>query len=303
MSNRTDELSDGLSAILTNLGLSAEIFMRADLCGDWAVDTSGHRKIAFHLVEEGYGWLHTTDSEPPRLLSGGDFVVFPHDAKHYISSGPEKPSKEQVNQIPDKLEGEITSLLCGFFEFRNRNAYPLLDELPEFIVLKLIQHGVQNETYFLLQLLIAELKQTQPGRGAALNQLAYLLFITVLRSQIKSGIGEGLLVALADSQIGRALNLVHVNFQDDWTVEKLAKRIGMSRTKFSERFTSLVGKPPMTYLAEWRMQEAAKLLQTTKASMADIANQVGYGSEMAFRKTFRKIMDKTPGAVRRQRIQ
>lgn len=300
ISNRTKELSDSLSAILANLGLSAEIFMRADLCGEWAIDTSGHRKMAFHLIEEGRGWLHTNDSSSPRLLSGGDLVVFPHDAQHYIASGPEQPAEAQVMQFTDNLEGEITSLLCGFFEFRNRNAYPLLDELPEVIVLKLMEHGIHNESYFLLQLLIAELKQDQPGRGAALNQLAYFLFIIVLRSQIRAGIGEGLLVALADKQIGRALNLIHLKYQDEWTVDKLARQIGMSRTKFSVQFTNLVGKSPVRYLTEWRMQEAAKLLQTTSASMADIANQVGYNSEMAFRKAFRNIIGETPGKVRRR---
>jgi len=188
ITNRPDVVSDGLSAILSRIGLTAEIFMHADLCGDWAMDTSGHRKAAFHLVEQGHGWLHTEAPDSPRLLRSGDFVVFPHDAPHYISSGPEKPRKELINQLPRVLEGEITTLLCGFFVFGNRNAWPLLDGLPDVIVLKLMEKGGRNLAYFLLQLVLEELQNKKPGRGAALNLLAYMLFIMVIRSQMTSGI-------------------------------------------------------------------------------------------------------------------
>lgn len=301
ISERPGDLSDGLSAILSRIGLTAEMFIRADLCGAWAVDTSGYRKSAFHLIEQGSGWLHSGDSDSPRPLSSGDFVIFPHDAPHCVSSGPERPPKELINQLPGTLEGEITTVLCGFFVFHNRNAWPLLDGLPEVIVLKLMRDGRRNSAYFLLQLMLDELESDKPGRGAALNQLAQLLFIRVIRSQMNSRLGEGLLPALAHQQIGRALNAMHLRFQEDWTVNKLAGQAGMSRSVFSEQFAGLVHKTPMRYLAEWRMQEASNLLRETNVSMAAIANRVGYASEIAFRKAFRKIVGKTPGEVRRQR--
>ena len=299
ISNRPDLTSDGLSAILAKLGMTAEIFMQADLCGLWAMDTSGHRKVPFHLVEQGTGWLHTSDSEPPRLLGSGDFVVFPHDAQHCITSDENTPLPHIVNRIPEKSTGRITSLLCGFFEFRDRNAWPLLDSLPNAIVLDLKEGGRQHSTYPLVQLMIAELEGNQQGVGAALNKLAYLLFIQVLRTQIDSGASAGLLFALADKQIGRALNLLHLNFQQDWSVALLANEIGMSRSVFSQKFVSLVGKSPMRYLAEWRMQEASDMLRASDTSIASIADNVGYSSEMAFRKAFRKITGETPGKVRR----
>ena len=301
MSNRPAEVSDGLSAILAKLGLKAEIFMHADLCGLWAMDTSGRRKVPFHLVEQGTGWLHSSDSEHPRLLGSGDFIVFPHDGPHCISNGPEPPPPEIINQIPDNPTGHITSLLCGFFEFQNRNAWPLLDSLPNVIVLDLKEGGRQHSAYPLVQLMISELQQNQPGMGAALNELAHLLFIQILRMQVEMGASAGLLFALADKQIGSALNVLHLNYQHDWSVAELASEVGMSRSVFSEKFLNLVGKTPMRYLAEWRMLEATDMLRNTDASMATIAENIGYSSEMAFRKAFRKITGETPGQVRRGR--
>lgn len=301
MSNRIDSSSDGLSIILARLGLRAEIVMQADLCGRWAMDTSGEGKVPFHLIEQGTGWLHSSDTDSPRLVGGGDFIVFPHDAPHCISSGSDRPPPEIVNQIPQNLTGRITSILCGFFELENRNAWPLLDSLPNVIVLDLKEGGRQRSAYPLVQLMISELEQPQPGRTAALNELAYLLFIEVLRMQVELGASAGLLFALADKQIGRALNNLHASFQRDWTVAELAEAVGMSRSVFSNKFLNLVGKTPMRYLAEWRMQEATDLLRNTDIPIATIAEDVGYRSEMAFRKAFRNITGQPPGKIRRGR--
>ncbi|MFT7559462.1 MAG: AraC family transcriptional activator of mtrCDE [Flavobacteriales bacterium] len=301
MSIRPNVFPDALSAILSKLGLEAEIFMQADLCGEWAMDTSGFRKVPFHLVEQGTGWLHGADTEQaPQLLGSGDFVVFPHNAVHCIASGFDRPPAEIMNQIPVDPKGRITSLLCGFFEFRNRSAWPLLDSLPDVVVLNLKESGYQHSAYPLVQLMISELKQNRPGKGEALNKLAYLLFIQVLRIQVEAGTSVGLLSALADKQIGHVLNLLHVQYSRNWSVADLAKEVAISRSVFSERFVHMVGKTPMRYLAEWRMLEASDMLRTTDSSIATIAENVGYGSEMAFRKAFRKITGQTPGTVRRQ---
>ncbi len=300
MSDHPNKFPDGLTTVLAKLGLKGEIFMQADLCGQWAMDTSGDRKAPFHLVERGTGWLHTSGQEQPRLLGSGDFIVFPHDAAHCISNGPERPPDAIINQIPETDTGQVTSLLCGFFEFQNRSAWPLLDSLPDVIVLDLKEGGGQHSAYPLVQLMITELQQKQPGMRAALNRLAYLLFIQILRMQISSGTTEGMLFALADNQIGAALNLIHDHFKRDWTVVGLARKIGMSRSVFSQKFVHMTGKTPMRYLAEWRILEASDMLRTTDTSMATIAENIGYGSETAFRKAFRKIAEETPGDVRRR---
>lgn len=299
MSHLPDNLSDSLSAILARLGLKARVFLRADLCGQWGIDTSGSRKASFHFIERGRGWLHAGDAEQPRLLETGDFVVFPHDMTHCISSDPVRPPEELINRLPSELVGEVTSVLCGVFEFHNPGAWPLIDSLPDVIVLARAERGDDRALEALIELTIGELKQDRPGMSAALNQLALLLFVHVLRSQIKSGTSAGLLSALADRQIGQALNLIHAEYRAEWTVEELSRRVGMSRTAFSEKFSRLVGRSPMRYLAEWRMHEALERLKATDDSVATIAAEVGYESEMAFRKAFRNIMGLTPGAALR----
>jgi AraC-like DNA-binding protein len=293
-----EQSSDALTAILQRL--RAGVFVHADFCGTWAVDTSGHRKVPFHLIGRGSGWLHTNDTEEPRLLSAGDLVVFPHDARHVISSSVSLPDASLINRpIDPEAEGPITSMLCGFFEFQSKAAWPLLDGLPNAIVLDLQEAGRVMGTPSLIQLLISELKNASPGADAAVNQLAYVLFIYVLRAEMQRGLGHGLLCALSDPKIGHALNLIHADPEAEWTLEMLARNIGMSRSAFAERFKQLVGTTPMRYVTEWRMQEAVDLLQTTGLSIAAIAERCGYASEVAFRKAFRSVIGVPPGKFRR----
>lgn len=280
--------------------LNTEIYARPDYCGSWALDTSGHRKAAFHLIERGSGWLHTADGAEPRPLSSGELVLFPRDAPHVIANSAEAPAAHLVNRPPpEQLSGPVTSLLCGFFEFQSKAAWPLLDGLPPVIVLDLKDSARQHGTQTLLQLIIGELQREAPGADAAVNQLAYVLFVHVLRSQMDEGLTQGLLRALADARIGRALNRIHSDFGVDWTVERLAGEVAMSRSGFAKLFRDLVGMTPIRYLTEWRMQEARDLLRRSDMSIADIAERSGYQSEVAFRKAFKSVVGETPGRVRR----
>lgn len=297
-----EQSNDALTTILRRLRLRAGVFIHADFCGTWAVDTSGDRKVPFHLIGRGSGWLHTDDTDEPRLLSAGELVVFPHDAPHVISSSASLPDASLINQpIEPEAEGPVTSMLCGFFEFQSKAAWPLLDGLPNAIVLDLQEAGRVMGTPALIQLIVSELENASPGADAAVNELAYVLFIHVLRAQMQHGLEHGLLCALFDPKIGRGLNLVHANPAASWTLEKLARNIGMSRSTFAERFKQLVGMTPMRYVTQWRMQEAVDLLQTTALSIAAIAERCGYTSEVAFRKAFRSVIGVPPGQFRRTR--
>ncbi len=292
---------DALTAILQRLRLRAGVYVHADFCGTWAVDTSGHRKVPFHLIGRGSGWLHTDDAKEPRRLGAGDLVVLPHDARHTIASGAERPPAALINQPLDpQATGPVTSMLCGYFEFQSKAAWPLLDGLPDAIVLDLQEAGRVMGTHTLIQLIVSELEVGSPGAEAAVNQLAYVLFIHVLRAEMQHSLDHGLLRALSDPKIGRALNLIHADPAVDWTLDAVASKVGMSRSAFAERFRQLVGLTPMRYITEWRMQEAVDLLQTTELSVATIAEQSGYTSEVAFRKAFRSVIGEPPGQVRRK---
>ena len=291
---------DALSAVLSRLQLTAEVYLNADYCGAWAVDTSGSRRIPFHLIGRGEAWLHI-EGEMARPLATGDLVLFPRDLQHIMANSPLPPPPELVNVAPGSEEGAITNMICGFFEFRNRAAWPLLDSLAPVIVLDLRDMSGAPRMRNLIALMIDELSQEAPGYFTVVNQLAYLLFIQVIRQQINSGqVNTGLLAALFDPRISKALCAIHNHPGERWSLASLAAEATMGRSAFAQRFNALTGNTPMNYLAAWRMQEATNLLETTALSVVDIAERCGYDSEAAFRKAYKKITGIAPGAARRQ---
>lgn len=288
---------DPLSLLLKRLVLNAEVYVNGGFCGTWAVDTSGSRRIPFHLIGEGQAWLHF--DEQAHELNKRDLVLFPHDNHHIISSSEQKPSADQVN-APIAHEGDATHMICGFFEFKSTAITPLLDALPEVILLPANSPSGENKMLRLIDIMIQELKEAKAGSYTVVDQLAYLLFIEILRSQVESGnLASGLLVALFDTRIGKAINAIHQNPEHDWTLASLAEQALMSRSSFAERFTNLVSVSPMKYVTQWRMVEARKLLTSTEMSVAQIAEISGYESEAAFRKAFKQHQKEAPGAVRK----
>lgn len=294
--------TDALSDTLRWLRLKAEVYIHTDFQGCWAVDTSGSRTVPFHLVHSGKSWLHLP-GEPPRLLSAGDLVVFPHDSRHYLSSERQEPDQSLVTQTKAQASpesgGEITGLTCGFFEFENKSDWPLLDSLPQAIVLELSDTSRLGNTRTLIQLLVAELRQAESGSHLSVNYLAHVLFIHILRSQLDKELPTGLLKALFSPRIGTALSLIHTQIEKPWTLASLASEAGMSRAVFAAEFKRVTGKTAIAYLAQWRMLRATALLQTTEVSLLTISEQCGYQSEAAFRKAFRQVTGRTPGDVRK----
>ena len=288
---------DPLSVMLTRLELAAEVYVNGAFCGTWAVDTSGSRRIPFHLIGQGQAWLHLDDA-PPQALHERDLVLFPRDHSHIIANSERRPDREQVNQ-PMSNNGDTTQMVCGFFEFRNPALFPLLDALPTAVLLPAASDRARARIDGLITLILQELQESQPGNYAVIDQLAFLIFVEVLREQVSSeSLPAGLLPALFDRRIGMALNAIHQSPELPWTLDTLAERAAMSRSSFAERFASLVGLTPMKYLTSWRMTEARRLLSTTALSTAAVAERSGYESEAAFRKAFKNTLGETPGAVR-----
>lgn len=295
---------DGLSALLSRLKLRASVFLRAEFCGDWAVDTSGERRAPFHLVTRGTGWLHKP-GEPAVLLTAGDLVVFPRDSEHTLSSSEEVAMPGAVNlpSDPDQLVEPVTGLMCGYFSFDQRASAPLLDGLAESIILQLHDTAKHHETGTLVQLWMNEAANKAPGCEAAIDQLAYVVFIHLIREQLARGQVKGPLKALADVRLGPILNRMHTDPGGINSVDELAEQALMSRSAFADRFKSVVGSTPGRYLSHWRMQLAIDLLKTTDQSMARVAERCGYVSEVSFRKAFRKEVGTSPGKMRREKKQ
>jgi AraC family transcriptional regulator, activator of mtrCDE len=293
------EQEDALSLILQRLRLSAGVAAEPALCGgSWAIDSSGAHTGAFHLIQSGSCWLHLDGAEP-RRLHAGDFVLFPRDARHLLTPGEQIAPDAVVNEPPALQQGlPITQMLCGYFEFRSRAVWPLLDSLPEALVIDLTRSAI-GDTRALLNLLIAEAQARNPGRSAVIDHLVHVLLVHALRQHIESGACAGLMAALADPRLGRALGHFHRAPERPWTVEALAAEANMSRAAFSAAFREQVGDTPMSYVTRWRMQLAVDLLTSTDDSMARIAEAVGYESEAAFRHAFRKTIGVPPGRIRR----
>lgn len=288
---------DALSQILQRLRLRAKILAHVSYCGHWAVDTSGQRMASFHLIQRGNCWLHVKGAAP-QLLNPGDFVMFPHDSPHIVSSDPDIPPDVVINQPRADMEGPPTQMLCGYFEFQSKAMWPLLDGLPPLVVIDMASSMELGDTQRLLQLIIHELSAERSGTDAVIDKLAYVLFVHVIRGEMRRGTSHGLLAALNDAKVGQALNLMHQDPAHNWNLEELARTVGMSRSAFAERFRDLVGESPMRYLTAWRMQQAVDLLAAGEMSVGSVAEACGYQSEVAFRKAFRSVVGKTPGEVR-----
>ncbi|MCY7297285.1 AraC family transcriptional regulator [Alteromonas sp. a30] len=290
---------DALSSVMKQLGLSANVYVSGEFCGAWAVDSSGSRKMPFHLISKGEAWLHLPEKEPVKM-NEGSLVLFPHDNKHIIASSVDAPDPDLINAEFDTPDGTGTHMICGFFEFKNKTAWPLLDSFPDWLILDMSSIGKATYLKNIIELLIAELDTNEPGMYAAIENLAHLLFTQIIRQQIRADqLQSGLLFALFDSKISRALSAIHNNPESSWSLDSLAATCALSRSAFAQKFQDLVGMSAMKYLTHWRMQQATLLLESSQLSIAEIAERCGYESEPAFRKAFRNTTGNTPGSVRR----
>jgi len=297
--NMSETTDDPLSALLRRLRFGAEVFVRARYCGDWAVDTSGSRRVPFHLVSAGEGWLHLPDG-PPEALAAGELVLFPQDGPHVLAASPERPAAEVINRPPPALIADYaTTLVCGHFDFDARAAGPLLEGLPPVLRLSLGEVDSDGGTDALVRLWMQEAGSDAPGSALAVDLLAEVVFLHALRAAVQRGELCGVAGALADPRLGPVLAGIHAAPGAAHTIEQMSALAGLSTTAFAARFRERIGMTPARYVKHWRMQAAAEAVQHTEASMAAIAEDVGYGSEVAFRKAFSEFFGVPPGQMRR----
>lgn len=291
-----------LSDLLRKLRLKAEIFLHACFRGEWAVDTSGERRATFHMLARGGAWLHMPDSDEPIPLAGGDLVIFPHDARHTISNQETPPDDDfPRNQKPDPDgSGPGVTLICGYFDFERHTWNPLMDALPEVMVIRSDETAHVPLMDTLGRFLTYEVEHDQLGSQLLIDKLSEVLFIHVIRGHLEKSKDHGFIAALADQQIGMALSQMHDAPAHPWSVEALASVAGMSRAAFAGRFSWLVEMTPMQYLTHWRMTLANELFITSGQSVAQVAEACGYQSEAAFAKAFKRVFGYGPGKARKQ---
>lgn len=292
---------DVLSDVLSGYRLAASVFHHDDWCGRWQVNISGSRRTTFHLIGRGACWLHLK-GRAPIPLAGGDLVVFPHDAWHVLTPTPARPRSGATVFPAGEAEGPVANLLCGYFDFGVAARNPILEALPEFIHIRGERTPAYARLESLARLILAEADAGDDGQHLVLGRLADALFVTVLRAYLHEARDQrGLLAALADPRISKALAAAHREPGRRWTVAALARVAAMSRTAFSVTFGKLLGEPPLRYLTDFRMRRAVELLRDRGRSVAVVAEELGYQTEAAFRRAFKRVQGVAPGAVRRGR--
>lgn len=306
------DTTDPLGQALHFLRMSGTFYCRSELSQPWGIAMPPLADcLMFHIVVSGGCWLEVAESEAV-WLRAGDLGLVPHGTGHVLRGDRHaKPhpifqlQREQVGPHYEILRhgggGEASTVICGAVRFDHPAAFQLLRLLPKLIH---VDSWSAPEAVWIkstVQLMSAEAATPRPGGEAVITRLADILVIQAIRSWIAtaSAAEKGWLCALEDKQVGRALMAMQRRPGDHWSVASLAGVAAMSRSAFSARFLELVGESPMHYVTRWRMSLALNWLREHDGSIAEIAERLGYQSETAFSRAFRRHIGKPPGAVRR----
>jgi AraC-like DNA-binding protein len=299
---------DVLTDVLQTVRARAACSGRIEATAPWGFDIPASEQARFHVVLEGRACLRLHDGTVFEL-ERGDLVAVPHGDGHALLDTSESPSIPIGEMLRHRERGHLriggggarASLWSGRIEFEDRRGNPLLAVLPQVIVLRGELARTVQWLEPTLAILSCESASERPGAQTVVSRLADVIFIQIVRGHLATlgRDGTGWLAALADPQVGAALALVHQDPRSNWTVQELAQRVAMSRSAFAARFTKLVREPPLHYVTRWRMLKAASLLRDGQSTIAQIAEAVGYDSEAAFSKAFKRALGVAPGAYRR----
>jgi AraC family transcriptional regulator, alkane utilization regulator len=313
--------ADMLSEMLRAVRLTGAVFLSARLTAPFGLVSpkrfDGRMPMAhlrhisvFHLVAEGECVIETASGARHQVVAG-DLLLLPFADQHRLSMGTapdmvfdpsvvHRGPTEGVWTVRHGGGGAETRLVCGFIESSEVLVAPMFRLLPELLVEHAGDETVGAQLASTVRDMLTLVEAATPGTQAILGRMMELLFVEVLRrhaSRMPAG-SKGLLAALNDPVVGRALQLVHADPARRWTAEDLAREAGSSRTVLGERFNTLLGRPPIDYLVGWRMQLAADRLRHGKDGIARIAIDIGYESEAAFSRAFKRVTGVTPGRWR-----
>lgn len=285
-----------LDDLLRLMDVRCRVYHNFQLCGDWAVDEHELDQTCLHLVCYGNCVLHYQGKEWP--LYPGDLIVFPKEQPHRIRATHPTQQPMQRRSLAEPAKSDGTALLCASVHFAHPSSDALLRSLPE---LTLIRRSEDNRPWLapLAQMILQESLVDRPGQAAVLDQLAALIFMQMIRqSQALGETQPGLLSLHQDAALKGVLAAVHAHPDQAWTLASLAREAAMSRSRFAQRFKAVSGWTPAEYLLWWRMQQAWTLLGEG-ASVLATAQQVGYQSEAAFSRSFKRHFGQAAGQVRR----
>lgn len=312
---------DALSEVLKAVRLEGAIFFNGEFSAPWcfaacASDIAAHyqpdgsgRHIMYHFLMEGRAWTKLPDGRRIEL-EAGDIVVYPHGDTHLFGNGvitgpPAKAAEALAPFLAQGLKlaqfgggGEVTRFICGFLACDARLSEVLLSGLPNMLRVNVASDPAGQWLEKSIRFSVGDLTA---GSSLVVAKLAEVLFVETLRRHINSLPPDqtGWLAGTRDPHLSQALALLHEQPAHNWTVDSLARRTGQSRTRLAERFRHFLGLSPMAYLTKWRLSLGAENLQSTNASVAEVAGRVGYASEAAFNRAFRREFDCAPAQFRR----
>lgn len=316
---------DVLSEVLRVVKLEGALFFNAEFSAPWCLSSArstamtpylspaGGRLILYHFLTEGRAYAKLPEGQREELTAG-DIVIFPHGDAHLLGNGPAERPVDSIQTFEKNLTqglklarfgggGEITRFVCGFMACEPRLSEVFLAGLPKMLKVHIANEPSGQWLENSIRFSVCEVNQSDAGSGLVRAKLSELLFVETLRRYI-TGLPPdqtGWLAGVRDPIIGQALALLHKEPAQPWTVSNLARHIGLSRTRLADRFRHFLEVSPMAYLTKWRLKLAAEILQSTEDSVADVAAAVGYGSEAAFNRAFKREFDCPPAQFRRNR--
>lgn len=291
---------DVVQDVLDTVRLQGMIAGVQTLSSPWGYSTPESHDIAFLVIVQGSGILEVEEGDPPRrFLQSGDIIVLPRGNRYSLrdqTHSPIRPFTELQTQGQEG-GGSRTRIASGCYRFVDSSKKPVFSMLPPLIHLRKGDYQPISEVDLLVRLFLVEAAQEHASRPAILSRLAEIFFLQMLRmfpaQTLESG--KSWLRGLADPPVAAALQAIHTNPAELWTVERLAGEAHLSRSAFAERFKMLVGETPLHYVQRWRMQRAAHLLDAGNLPLKTIIAASGYSSEAAFRKAFRRWIGQLPG--------
>ena len=313
---------DVLSEVLKVVKLEGAVYYNGEFSAPWSFRSPASRRLAaylapgaghviiYHLLIEGHGYAEIKNG--PRVSLGpGDIVVFPHGDPHTIGNGPARETLDSERELERILArglklvqmgggGELTRLVCGYMTCEPRLSKLFLAGLPPVFKINIRSDASGQWLENSIRFSVSEAGSSRAGGEAVLAKLSEALFVETLRRYIAQLPQEqtGWLAGARDPEVGNALALMHRKPAHPWTLADLANEAGISRSVLAERFRQYLGEPPMAYLTRWRLQLGAQMLTSTSYSVAQIAAEVGYESEPAFNRAFKRQFNLPPARFR-----
>lgn len=321
---------DVLSEVLRAVKLQGALFFHGEFSAPWCfrsvrasaaapqlsclvAPSAPERLIVFHFLTEGRAYARLSDGRREELIAG-DIVIVPHGDAHFVGNGsPEKPVdsfRVFANALTEGLKavrfgggGEVTRFVCGFMACEPRLSDVFLAGLPPLLKVRVANEPSGAWLEHSIRFSVDQASGLSAGSSLVVSKLSEVLFVEALRCYVQAlPPGQtGWLAGTRDLAVGKALGLLHREPAHSWTVSNLARRAGLSRTRLAERFRHFLGESPMAYLAQWRLKLGAEMLESGDDSIAEVAGAVGYGSEAAFNRAFKREFDCPPAQFRRKR--